>query len=773
MKSCLVCALTLVCLAVPVGHANDHGLSVQDDIAMVRLDDPSTLTDGATARFSPDSRYFAVVSSRGLLKSDQIESTLSVYSTADCRAFLAERSFSSQPKPRTTVKITGSIHSQRSTAYSAVISDLRWAPGSSALYFTAEESTGDRRLYRFDLNRGRSVPLSPAGYNVERFDFTRETVVFSAWKSIQTDAGSGVGQSDQLNSDARSVTGESLQEILFPQTQPAPVSQTLWFVDAERVQPVPKRVPAAAIRDISWLPEAFSLSPKGHMLVHLRPMTRIESSWVNYEPQKGEGLFRITNHDPGMTAATNVWRLKEYSLVDLVTGNERTLIDAPQSYSLGYDNDTRAVWSANESALLLTNTFLPLDTPDQMERSERLRPCAVAVVRLPAMKSLCVVTISELKKEDATLLPGSLAFGQNEDEATFEVRLVQGSHEQRRYVWTGTEWKNSVSDNAALNTEDDLRVIVKQALNEPPTLWVTDQRTGRSKMLWDPNPGLVKQQLGLASVFRWKDDSGYEWKGGLIKPPDYISGERYPLVLQIYNFNERQFMTDGMMPTAFAARALADVGIVVLQIQRKLPHTFDVAEADAQLKGIESAIDRLSDDGIVDRRRVGLVGFSFSCWYVENALIKAPDRFAAATIADGLDMSYMQYHLSAVSSRSLEREFETTIGTRPFGDGLKAWFALAPGFQLDRIRTPLRIEAIGPTSVLGEWEIYSSLETQNKPVDLIYFPNGQHIHQNPLERFESQQGDVDWFRYWLQDYSDPDPSKQREYMRWQQLKLAR
>jgi hypothetical protein len=73
-------------------------------------------------------------------------------------------------------------------------------------------------------------------------------------------------------------------------------------------------------------------------------------------------------------------------------------------------------------------------------------------------------------------------------------------------------------------------------------------------------------------------------------------------------------------------------------------------------------------------------------------------------------------------------------------------------------------------SILGEWEIYSSLRMQNKPVDLIYFPNGTHIHQKPLERLESQQGNVDWMRFWLQGYEDPDPTKAAQYKRWEQLR---
>jgi hypothetical protein len=81
------------------------------------------------------------------------------------------------------------------------------------------------------------------------------------------------------------------------------------------------------------------------------------------------------------------------------------------------------------------------------------------------------------------------------------------------------------------------------------------------------------------------------------------------------------------------------------------------------------------------------------------------------------------------------------------------------------------MEAIRPMQLLGEWEIYSSLKLQHKPVDLIYFPSSLHIHQRPLARLESQQGNVDWFRFWLQGYEDPDPRKSAQYRRWEEFRI--
>ena len=34
----------------------------------------------------------------------------------------------------------------------------------------------------------------------------------------------------------------------------------------------------------------------------------------------------------------------------------------------------------------------------------------------------------------------------------------------------------------------------------------------------------------------------------------------------------------------------------------------------------------------------------------------------------------------------------------------------------------------------------------------------------------SQGGSVDWFRFWLQGYEDPDPAKAEQYKRWRGLR---
>ncbi|WP_158822473.1 hypothetical protein [Granulicella sp. S156] len=777
MKSYSGCfAMLALGIAVMNGMAQSRGFTVRDDIAMVRFSSPSAQVNDDAAKFSPDGRYFAIITSRGLIETNEIESTLSVFRADDIDTYLLAPGSATSPQPRTRTKIAAVLTDEQFDAYGAVISDLRWSSDSRYLYFLGDGRKNDRRLFRISIRGGTALALTPEAYNVARYDVAGNAIVCSLWHSEQPGT-AGLEKRGDTDSDVRDVTGERLKAILFPHSQPAPTDRELWIVHNRQGRPVAARTPSPSQRDISWFPEAFALSPTGHQLIQMNPVDRIPDDWSGYDPAPGYEWSRIQSGNATLVAPNSVWRLKQYSLVNLDDGVSTPLIDAPHDYALKYPYGSQAIWSPDQRRVLLTNTFLPLGPIDDEERSGRLKPCAIADVQLPSRQAHCVIAVSDLTAgSSGGILEDSLSFGRDDNEVVFRLKGSSSNGEVRRYTFDGRRWlKEKTPDDEAerdrLIVRTHLRVTIKQSLNERPKLWATNTVTGLSKMVWDPNPQLDHLLFGKASVYRWRDNSGYEWQGGLVKPVGYVPGKLYPLVIQIYNFDESKFLTDGLFPTAMAARQLASAGIVALQVQRRLPHTFNLAEGQAQLTGLESAIEHLTKDGLIDPSKVGLVGFSATCWYVEYALINAPRVFKAATIADGVDYSYMQYHVFGVASSDVEKQYDAMIGVKPIGSaGLKQWTDNALGFNLDRIVAPLRIEAIAPISVLSEWEIYSSLKMQGKPVDLIYIPSGQHILQKPLERLASQQGNVDWFRFWLQGYEDRDPVQRGEYEQWRALR---
>jgi len=85
------------------------------------------------------------------------------------------------------------------------------------------------------------------------------------------------------------------------------------------------------------------------------------------------------------------------------------------------------------------------------------------------------------------------------------------------------------------------------------------------------------------------------------------------------------------------------------------------------------------------------------------------------------------------------------------------------------VRAPLLLLQPGAPSVFANWEPYAALRYLKKPVELIMLQTGTHVMTNPSQRLASETSNVDWFRFWLQDYEDPDPSKADQYHRWERL----
>jgi dipeptidyl aminopeptidase/acylaminoacyl peptidase len=769
--------------------AEDRNFAVRDSIEMARFSILTNPDEGRLVAGSPDGRMLAVVTTRGDIETNQLESTIWIFDARAIEQFLQAPPCSPAPKPRALARIAAVPEVRVVTPYASVVTNLDWSADSQAIFFLGERDDRGRGLYRADVRTGTLTSLSPAGYDVRRFDVAGSTVVFSTWPAESTEKSVGPMFGDVINADVRAVTGLPISDILFPQNSIVPKVSQLWCDRDGRLHQLRDPNEKTPEKDLNYLPEVLTISPDRTIAIVLKPVSVMPASWNRFRPAPGADGAALNAQDPRTASPYVLRRLRQYAVVDLATGKTVPLLDSPFADSFGYLGDSRAMWSRDGRRVLLTNTFLPQNGEEPADPSGRFGPCAIAAVDWPSRTARCVVA-DLVSGHDWTshAEPPSLeelGFGSSDNDVFIQAGPYRKCGRIVRFHDTASGWTR-VSFNRDSEDPHDCRgssapedelangleVEVRQGLNTPPALWATDGRTGQSRELWDPNPQLRHLQFGPVSVFHWKDKSGYEWTAGLVKPVNFVPGKRYPLVIQTHGFSEDDFMTDGMNTTAEAALALASAGIVVLQVKDKPTHSMDASEAEGYVEGYGRAVDELAAEGLIDPSKVGLVGFSWTCWYVETALIHDPGRYRAATIADGLDNSYLQYHLWGAGSPAIEKQAELINDGKPIaGEGLANWIDAAPGFHLDKVRTPLRIEAIGPMSVLGEWEIYSSLEQQGKPVDLIYNPNGQHILQKPLDRLASQQGNVDWFRFWLQGWEDPTPETSSQYERWRRLRM--
>lgn len=401
--------------------------------------------------------------------------------------------------------------------------------------------------------------------------------------------------------------------------------------------------------------------------------------------------------------------LRHYLLVDVDRAAARPLLDVPSYLWLPH-----VEWAADSRSVDLPNMYLPLNGADEKELDARRKTRYGVRVEIPSL---------EYHK--------------------LEHRVP-----------------------AAETPRVPLSVTVEEDVNRPPKIFVSDPETKRKALLLDPNPQLADIELGSVEVIAWKDSTGREWRGGLYLPIGYVAGKRYPLVIQTHGFSAARFSIDGLIEwsSAFAARPLAAAGFAVLQASG---YSFNnLQEGPRGMAEYQGAIDYLDEKGIIDRNRVGITGFSRTFYDVGYTLTHSTYRFAAAVLAEGEDASYFQF-----VARDDLPDSVALNGGEPFGEGLETWLKNSPGFNLTRVHTPIRVMAFGASGgVLENWEWFSMLARLQKPVEFLLLPDADHELIKPWERETSQQGLVDWFRFWLKGEQDVDPAKSGEYARWRELR---
>lgn len=502
-------------------------------------------------------------------------------------------------------------------------------------------------------------------------------------------------------------------------------------------------------------------SPKGDFVVLDGTPAQVPREWLEYKPSVDYVTTAIRDalSNPSETLAHE---LKQMFLVDVRSGRAQPLLQA-----LGGIPAPRAIWSPTARSVLLVSTFLPPELHD------------------PDGESGSAVVEVDINKGDWAKLPltadplgGVVRSVRWIDDREIEIATPDGQ------LYFRKRWNRWRLARRSAEAPDVLPVgvQVRQSMNDWPALYAIDRRTLNTKLLLDPNAALrPRVDLGKVEIVRWKDPENRAWSGRLYYPVGYVSGRRYPLVLQTHGhepaevfslYGSMGFLGLGPGPSVFPGQLLAVRGIAVLHVQDKdVPGVTDSpAEGPMYASAFESAVAFLEAQGLIDSARVGLVGFSRSGYYVEYALTHSGLPYASALESDNLDGGYLQ---AMMNFGAWSNSDSALHGAAPFGAGLQQWLTTAPPFLADRIHTPLRMQRESSlVGVLGSWETYSRLRILHRPVELYVVPDvehGGHGVQNPGQLLSSLQGTVDWFDFWLYGREDPDAYKAGQYRRWEKL----
>ncbi len=618
--------LVVLMFCTTVSYPEERAFTVRDSIEMNTLSDPYTLDKSGTAKFAPDGKHFLVITTRGILESDQLESCLMVFDASGVDFSKHEGTQLANP-PKCIAKLTATPHAPQEEVYASIISQAHWSDDSKSIYFLGQGEQAERYLYRVDITHGRLRQLSPSGYDVIRYVCAMNNVVYVASRTGSRNPNLGDGFGQTINRDARDVTGMPLWSTLLPRSSPyAQLDIQAWVKKGGARATMIAAIPKPLNGNTNPYFDTLSISPDGSKAVVSVPIRIIPRDWDNYEPAPGFEAMKIhaESIDPSAISSSRS-PLEQYVLVDLHNNRMTPLIDAPIGTTLGYSGNLKAVWSENGRRLLLTNVFMPIGTAVSEQLAHPLRPCDVVSVDLAqGTPPRCVMPIRiEGTGKQGALYLVDVRFGSDSEEAIAKFISSNQKELTERYRDTARGWvgPNGGPPLQVLSKHNQkIEVYIRQGLNNPPTLWAKFISTGQEVQVFDPNPRLRNISYGEASLYHWKDSSGFRWSGILVKPVDYVNGNRYPLVIQTHGYSDWVFVTDGCYPAGMAARPLASSGIAVLQTEYRHDIQDTPEEAGIEADKFESAVRQLDGDGLIDPKRVGVVGFSYSAWQVEATL---------------------------------------------------------------------------------------------------------------------------------------------------------
>ena len=691
----------------------------------------SAYEDATPTQFSPDGRSFTVITRKGDVKTNTNEYSLLLFRTSD------------QSEPASPEVIATFASSSNRPG----ITNVRWLRDNQTILFLGARHDDKQQIYSLNVRTRKFRQITRHDTDILTFDATENLSVIA---SLARPPSTGFFD-ETAKQRGLLVSNQILADLMIghPTETDVGVGYPMQLFVQRKGEREKRVILQGALQNDLVLPECdLVVSPDGRFAL-AKTLLRLPEPWRKFN------IPDIENREE--------WVFR-YVLIDTTTGSSGLLLDAP---SLNYR--TNATWSGPRS-VILTGTYLPLRADQNAEQTIRESRVFAAEVQVDTGH------VNKISEGDFNLLQW--------DSSTNTVFLAPHSDaadprdavpkQVVAYSKIGNSWQKVDPDQAKVRLAPPLDVVQEQDMNTPPRLVAVNQKTHERRVLLDLNPQFANLKFGRVEDISWAGTDGNRAKGGVYFPVDYVPGKRYPLVIQSHGWDATKFWIDGESTAGYAAQALAGRGFVVAQTaDGGSEDETTPREGPRQTAMFEGLIDYLDGRGLIDRARVGILGWSRTGYHVRYALTFSKYPFAAAVIADGLDASYVQYMSWLNFGVKGGDLYERINGGVPQGAAIQSWFSHATGFNLDRVHTPTRLLAFRSDSILNNWEWFAGLRRLGTPVELIWIPDAEHMPVKPRERLTAQEGDVDWFCFWLKGEEDHDRDKAEQYVRWRAMRNQR
>ena len=284
-----------------------------------------------------------------------------------------------------------------------------------------------------------------------------------------------------------------------------------------------------------------------------------------------------------------------------------------------------------------------------------------------------------------------------------------------------------------------------------PEVFAMPLKGGAAKKLSDVGKELAPLTLGTSEVVSWKSTDGTTIEGVLRRPAGYAPGSPAPLLVIIHGGP-----TGVSRPSRFGAtyvypmEAWLGKGALILEPNYRGSAGYGEAFRSLNVRNLGvgdawdvlSGIDSLIAKGLVDRTRVGVMGWSQGGYISAFLTTHDSARFRAVSVGAGIS-NWVTYYVST-DIHPFTRQY---LKATPWDDP-EIYLHTSPMTYIKGAKAPTLIQhgdADQRVPVSDAFELYQGLRDQGVPTRLALYKGFGHSLNKPKALRHAMQENLNWF----------------------------
>ena len=317
-----------------------------------------------------------------------------------------------------------------------------------------------------------------------------------------------------------------------------------------------------------------------------------------------------------------------------------------------------------------------------------------------------------------------------------------------------------IGGSFSLTPDGSTVAFIGSGPTEFPDVYVAPVATMAARKISETGAQIASWPRHAREVVRWKSQDGAEIEGVLHKPADFQAGRRYPLLVVIHGgptgvSRPVPYGNVGYYPVdAYLAK-----GALVLEPNYRGSAGYGEAFRSLNVRNLGigdswdvlSGIDALVQQGLVDRDRVGSMGWSQGGYISAFLTTRHADRFKALSVGAGIS-DWMTYYVNT-DIHPFTRQY---LKATPWDDP-KIYADTSPMTYIKQARTPTLIqhgEDDARVPIPNAFQLYQGLRDQKVPVQLSIFKGFGHGLTKPKANRGAMQQNLDWFSKYVWGVSE-------------------